>query len=499
MKHIYLFIVGLAFACITIVFDFFPRSEVSMLEQRRLTPFPTFSWQSLADGSFTEGITNWFSDTEPFRDEIMELSMQLKQLVALPRGEEAITLHHAETTSVEIDDRENVDIAEAVEQTADDSSETDNMDYERITLDEDAKIEHNGIIVMGAPPTVRAMMLFGGNQKGGLSLAEAVNTYQETLAPAQVYVMVVPIAIEFYCPEKVQRLTGPQLPVIRNCYTNLTGGARGINVYGILRKHREESIYLRTDHHWASLGAYYAACEFARVAGVHIPSLEEFDDNVVLRTVGSMYGYSEDIAIKQSPEDFHYFTPRDLEYTTTITEYVMDGEHVLGEKRPREGQFFCRMKDGSRLAYMTFLGGDLKHLQIKTSSSCPRRLLLIKDSYGNALPGFLFASFSEVHVADYRYFTRNVTEYVSENGITDVLILLNIFNANKQATGPRLKSLLTRPSLGLATTPASNSAPTTNDTAPKDSIKNDAETANTEDTESPSVTEATDAVMPVSE
>ena len=37
--------------------------------------------------------------------------------------------------------------------------------------------------------------------------------------------------------------------------------------------------------------------------------------------VGSMYGYSKDISIKNAPEDFVYYVPKGVEYTTTYTNY----------------------------------------------------------------------------------------------------------------------------------------------------------------------------------
>ena len=64
-------------------------------------------------------------------------------------------------------------------------------------------------------------------------------------------------------------------------------------------KHVAEPIYLRTDHHWAPLGAYYAAQEFARVAKVPFKPLSNYERRVVRNFVGSMYGYAQDISIKK--------------------------------------------------------------------------------------------------------------------------------------------------------------------------------------------------------
>ena len=66
---------------------------------------------------------------------------------------------------------------------------------------------------------------------------------------------------------------------------------------------------------------------------------------------------------------------------------------------------------------------------MRTDAPNTRRLLILKDSYGNALPGYLFYSFQEIHVVDGRYFTHNMKDYVRKHEITDVLFANNIFQA----------------------------------------------------------------------
>ena len=68
-------------------------------------------------------------------------------------------------------------------------------------------------------------------------------------------------------------------------------------------------------------------------------------------------------------------------------------------------------------------------MKVETGNKNKRRVLILKDSFGNALPGYLFYSFEEIHVVDYRYFTKNMKEYVRANKITDILFANNIFNA----------------------------------------------------------------------
>ena len=96
--------------------------------------------------------------------------------------------------------------------------------------------------------------------------------------------------------------------------------------------------------------------------------------------------------------------------------------------------FFFKYKDGSGGAYCTFMGGDTKLTHVVTSTKNGRRLIILKDSFGNAIPGYLFYSFEEIHVIDSRYFTKNMVDYVNENQITDILFANNIFKAYSSYT-----------------------------------------------------------------
>jgi hypothetical protein len=218
-----------------------------------------------------------------------------------------------------------------------------------------------------------------------------------------------------------------------------------VDVRSALAKHTAEDIYLRTDHHWAPLGAYYAAEALAKAAGVPFRDLSHYERKVVKRYVGSMYRYSRDISVKRSPEDFVYYEPLDIEYETTYINYSINENYaVTGSSGPVKGKYFYQFKDGSGGAYCTFMGGDTKITQVRTATKNGRRMILLKDSFGNAIPGYLFFSFEEVHVIDARYFTRNMVDYVRKNGITDIVFGNNVVFASMNSTVSSYGKFLTQ-------------------------------------------------------
>ena len=437
----YIIIVCLVFAAFAVVFNTFPRPAYSELEKRELAAFPSFSAERLADGTFTGQVSSWFSDSEPFRDRFMQLSMAVKDLEHITTGDDNITFHaSADRPPQEDFDPEAPEVPEAPE-----TPETP-VAPETPPADGIAKIANNGILIIGSGDNVRALMAYGGSSRGCTGYAEAANKYKETFPDVNVYCMVIPTSVEFYCPEKARKRSNPQRPTIDNVIAHLAPEVKMVDVYYTLQEHAAEDIYLRTDHHWAPLGAYYAARKFAEVAGVPFRELNDgYEQRVVHGYVGSMYGYSQDIAVKNAPEDFVYYVPTDVNYETTYTNYTIDDKYrVTGEGRPFKSRFFFHYKDGSGGAYCTFMGGDTKLTKVATSTKNGRRVIILKDSFGNALPGYLFYSFEEVHVIDSRYFTKNMVEYVADNAITDILFANNIFKAYSSYTYRNYTRFLTQ-------------------------------------------------------
>ena len=443
-------LVSLLYLSFAAGFNLLPRSTRSELEKRDLMRFPSLTLDSLADGSFTAAVSSWYSDTEPYRDSLMYLSMQFRDLLAVRFGDSHIEFVSSDAAPIEEEGVQD----EAAAADPDTVTAVHPFEYEEVegSADDIAKVASSGIILVGSGENVRALMGFFGTEKGGAKYAEAVNPYGAAFGKSvKVWCMPIPTSTEFYCPPEAEKFTKKQWPVFNSIFSNLSNGVRAVDIYSVLAEHTDEPIYLRTDHHWAPLGAYYAAQEFARMAGVPFADLSTYEEHVVHRFVGSMYGYSHNVAVKKAPEDFVYYIPTGVEYTTTYVDYTLDEEfHVTSESRPYKNKYFFSFKDGSGAAYTTFMGGDMKLTRVETSTRNGRRLLVIKDSFGNAVPGYLFHSFEEVHVADFRYFTKDVTSYVDENHITDILFANNITNTCVPYTYSRFRKLLNPVDPGLS-------------------------------------------------
>ena len=401
----YILIVGICFAIMTAVFVFFPRTEYSELEKRDLAEFPDVSdieGIRKDPGKFTASISSWFSDTEPYRDELMTLSMGIRGAMKgdFRSEEETVSFRPADTPvaaakpekSEDSELSDNSDKSESSDNTyngeapgSDDDEEEDDLN------DGKAKLGSSGTIIIGKGDKVRALMAFGGTAKGGGGYVDLLNTLADEFPGRNVYAMVAPLATEYYLPEKAAKASKPQKPFIYSVRDRLSPKVKFVDLYDELLKHKKEDIYLRTDHHWGALGGYYAAKRLAETAGVPFMSLDAYDRHEIKGFVGSMYGYSKDISVKNAPETFVYYTPNQVGYDAEFVTYSLNKNFkIIRESKPFKSAFFKKFKDGTGNAYLTFMGTDQAYVKVKTSTPGNRKLLIIKDSYANRVPVNVF-------------------------------------------------------------------------------------------------------------
>ncbi len=270
----------------------------------------------------------------------------------------------------------------------------------------------------------RGIVCFYGTESGAERYAGTLNQYKEKLGDSvNVYSLVSPTAGTYYMPEiyKKAQSVSDEKKVIAHINENLTG-VIGVDVCQTLEDHKDEHIFSKTDHHWQQLGAYYAAEQFAKAADVPFKDLSEYEKVVMEGYVGTLYGYSgENPKIRDNPEEFVYYIPP---VQTTVTEYP-----VTDPGAETTVPLLTNVEGWNNSSWYAVFGRDDVVRHIRTETKNGRKLMVIKDSYGNALIPNLTGSFEEIWVADMRYFQGSVSELIKENGVTDLLFAMNSFSA----------------------------------------------------------------------
>lgn len=201
-----------------------------------------------------------------------------------------------------------------------------------------------------------------------------------------------------------------------------------------LREHQDEYIYYRTDHHWTTLGAYYAYVEYCKEKGFEPVSLEELDANEVSDFYGTYYN-----KCKKPGQDSDVITWYDIPVQsfrfsgdTSDENLLKQAEVVQWNTMPMlsvDGMYQLEQFD-TRDKYAAFTWGNNGFTQIVSENNRnpgeePSRLLLIKDSFANSMVPFLTYHYDEIWIVDLRSIPMNISQLLSENEFTDVFVMYN--------------------------------------------------------------------------
>ena len=179
-----------------------------------------------------------------------------------------------------------------------------------------------------------------------------------------------------------------------------------------------EGIFYRTDHHWTTLGAYYgyAAVMEALGRGEEVLGQEEikkWDLPVSNGFQGTLYSQS----------GVHWLEPDSIEF------WVEDQFQVTSwrDGTPKEASLYDYDFLGKKDKYSAFLGGNQPLCVIRNPEG-EGKLLIIRDSYSDALAPFLAQHFEEVHLLDPRYYRYSAAKYAEDNGLNAIAVVYSVPN-----------------------------------------------------------------------
>lgn len=296
---------------------------------------------------------------------------------------------------------------------------------------EDAVAEQSGsIITLGD----KALEIFKGNENGANLYIDTINEQKKSLGEdVKVYDMVVPTHVEFELPEKYSDMSKPQKPIIDNIYKGLDNDITKVDAYSNLEKHKSEYIYFNTDHHWTSLGAYYAYEAFAKEAGFEPEPLSKFEKYTKEDFLGTLYTQTQDNKLKENPDKVDYYK---IPYDYKVFRYEKEDP-----TKPLKTTLYADYASGVN-SYSVFLHGDFPEIKIENKNAkSDKKIAVVKESYANAFVPFLIPHYKEVYVIDSRQYKGSLEELTSKNDIDEVLFLNNIFATNTETIVNTIKNI----------------------------------------------------------
>lgn len=413
----------LALGCI-LGFAMFLRPATSEAENRNLTEFPTFSWETFVDGEFFSDLSLWYADTYPFRDQLVGLDLALKSTFGISTDVQMIGGNEA---AEEIPDENQA----AVEEFPYEKVEAPN---ERVMAQDIQNSITKGLYVKNGA----AYSIYYFSKKSVQRYAKALNECANELqGVATVYSLLVPNNSGAMLSESELKDLGgsDQAQAIKYFDSLFNNYVMPVDVLDALREHNDEYIFFRTDHHWTQLGAYYAYLCYCQVAGINPVDIDTLDTETFQPFLGAFYQQLNNEAMKNNPDYVETFIPAS---TNEMKYKKQNGKKWIKSKVIQDVNGW---NPGS--LYSTFVAGDeplvkIENPELNDGSS----VLVVKDSFGNAFVPWLVDNYQYVYVIDFRYYDGKIPEFVIQNDIQNVIFLNNISMAGTKTVADKLLTMM---------------------------------------------------------
>lgn len=416
-----------------------PQEGVSVEEKRSLAPFPVFDAQSVFFGRFFPELSFWFADHFPMRDAFIHTTAVIEPFFGVSWN----SIRFSRRTHVHRDVEDDIFFAEELQQWAQlwrerfsvpisrdslhnekqgSQPETQHLPKWNETIAQQKPKEHlhierlDNLFIYGN----HGFYIFGGSKKYADRYAQILSKAASLVSGmARVYCLPVPTAVEILLPTQYQSLSTPQRPFMNRVSLGLKQ-VTFVDVYADLMSQRQKYLYYRTDHHWTPLGAYIAYQKFAAAANYTPNSLSMYQEVSIGRFWGTLYTATQNKTLGAHPDEVVAYRPAG-KYRVHL--YNKHG------KQKGEGSIIYEGARKMNDKYVVFLGGDSPYMEIINQGNARRnkKILVFKESFGNAFVPFLVPDYEEVHVADIRTFPFGLASFVRDHGIHEVLFINNLF------------------------------------------------------------------------
>lgn len=415
------------------------KPTVSELENRALKQMPVFSVKELFDGRYLKGFEDYYSDTFILRETLVKYSRDIRQALSFMGPDVSIVTAYEDIQSPQ-DEKQANEIEEdntaakstetvqtAAESTGDDKITSPDTSAAGTTTDNNADFGDQQNVGYWLVVDGKAVQLFKFNKSNFEYYSQVLNKYKEKLGDGvKLYSMIPPSASEFVQLKKYKGITDSQNDALDFLKSKLDRSITSVNVYDELNKHKEEYIYFRTDHHWTALGAYYGYVSFMAGKGMEPIPLEQYKEINLGSFLGSSYSKTLSKSLEKNPDTFIAYEP------------FTNGKFLTysGTKEKEADVLDMKYADNVKNKYLVFISsGGATWSVIRTDVRNGQRILVMKDSFGNALVPFLMPHYEEIYIVDSRFYSisaagKNIVQFIQDNKINEVLFETYMENVN---------------------------------------------------------------------
>ena len=340
-----------------LLFIFIKDKDYSEIENRNLTKLPEFTFEKLLNKEFGDTFEKYVADQFPIRDKFIAVKS-----------------------------------------------------YSELIMQ---KKENNGVYIGKDGFFIEKFNRLNKETMG--KIAQYINKFSDKY---NTYMMIAPTSMTVYKDKLPAFVDGnKEEEVVSEFKEQLNKDILMVNVDDSLIQNNDKYLYYKTDHHWTTLGAYYAYKELCNIFNIKPNSLEDYN---ITEVSDKFYGtlFSKGNFGFAKPDSINlFYDKKDIKVNV---EYVSEGKtsNSLYEME------YLNKKD----KYGVFLDNNHPLLKITSNIENGKKICIIKDSYSHSLIPFLVSHFEEIHVIDLRHYNGSTNKYLEENQIEDVLFIYNARN-----------------------------------------------------------------------
>jgi len=406
-------------AFVIVVFALPPDPMASEFENRAMQAFPPFSPGSVVRGEFFPDLESYLLDNTSFRTSFLTFSSIADNSFGIsPSGGGMMVDFGSDDLGIgltPLDDILLANVPTAVART--EAVYSGAYIYSSAYDEAPPPIAHDLRIGLVTPPTPFSVdRLFNDNavfylryiQNTDLATryAEVLNAHAaaipESRGDVRLFSMLAPVKVEFM-GARYSAVNSPQIETIQHVNSLLDPNFITVDAHTALAENADAYTFFRLDHHWTALGAYFAYLEFARAAGFEPIGIENYVEYAIEGFVGSLAVGTRNRTILAHPDTIYFYRLADG------TTFSVD--------------MFAIPADLADACYRIFLGGDRAFLHFTSSNANGRTLMVVKDSFANALVPWLAPHYENIVKIDPRQFTGSVQDVLAGFENVDLLFI----------------------------------------------------------------------------
>ena len=253
---------------------------------------------------------------------------------------------------------------------------------------------------------------FQPDPTGSSAYADVINAFADRYPNVNVTSLITPKCCAFESPEGYTDPYEDTKSFINSTYAMMRDRVKKADVMGVMTDHKGEYMFYRTDHHWTSLGAYYASVAYCNANGITPYALDTYETVINPDFVGTLHYFAGGPAeLKRNPD----YTVGHFPHTGYVMSCYSGGWYGATAIDPTTNTYASM-----------YIGGDVPLTVFETDlQNNDKTLIVFKESYGNAFVPYMLDYYHRVVVVDIRKDTDSVASLMTRYGVTDALIINN--------------------------------------------------------------------------